>query len=73
VKLHRKDFDSLSSTSLLCLRHFTEDSYVVEGQQYRNDFGIPAQNCLKADVVPTIFTKSDDQSDTSDSRSTMTP
>jgi len=48
VKLHRKGFDSLSSTS----RHFTEDSYVVEGQRYCDDFGIPSQKRLKADAVP---------------------
>jgi len=57
----------------LCSRHFTEDSYIVEGQQYHDDFGIPAQKRLKADTVLTVIPKPDDQLDTSDSKSTMTP
>jgi len=40
VKLHRKDFDGATSTSLLCSRHFTEDCYVIEGQRYRDECGI---------------------------------
>jgi len=37
VKLHRKDFDGATPTSLLCSRHFTEDWYVIEGQRYRDE------------------------------------
>jgi len=43
VKLLRKDFDGATPTSLLCSRHFTEDCYVIEGQKYRDECGIPAQ------------------------------
>jgi len=43
VKLQRKDWDDPSTTSLLCSKHFTKDSYMTTGKQYCNDFGIPAQ------------------------------
>jgi len=43
VKLHRKDFDDPSDSSLLCSRHFTDDRLEIEGQWYRNEYRIPAQ------------------------------
>jgi len=74
VKLHRKDFMPLHQPPFcaqgILLKILT---WFIEGQQYRDDFGIPFQKCLKADAVPTIFPKSNDQSDTSDSRSSTTP
>ena len=51
----QKDFDDNTPTSPLCLRRFTEDCYVIEGQRYHDECGIPAQKCLKTDAVPTIF------------------
>ena len=67
VKRYRKDWDGPSTSSLLCSRHFTEDSAETEGSLYRDTFGIPPQKCLKPDAVPTIFTKSIDQLHTSNS------
>jgi len=62
VKLHRKDFDDPSDSSLLCSRHFTDDCFEIEGQRYRNEYGIPAQKRLvKKDAVPAIFPKSNQQ------------
>ena len=69
VKLHRKDFDGATPTSLLCSRHFTEDCYIIEGQRYRDECGIPAQ---KRYAVPTIFPKPNDQLSTSDSSCSST-
>ena len=37
------------------LRHFTEDPFETEESLYHDPFGIPAQNRLKPDAVPTIF------------------
>ena len=71
LKLHRKDFDDTTPTSLLCLRHFTEDCYVI-GQRYHDECGIPAQKCLKPDAVPAIFPKPSDELYTSDSSSSST-
>ena len=34
---------SAVKTSVLCLKHFTEDSYETDGKLYRETFGIPAQ------------------------------
>jgi len=72
VKLHRKDFDGVTPTSLLCSRHFTEDCYVIEGQRYCDECGIPAQKRLKMDAVSTIFPKPSNQLNTSDSSSSST-
>jgi len=57
----KTDFDDNTPTSLLCLRHFTDDCYVIEGQRYHDECGIPAQKCLKPDTVPTIFPKPSDE------------
>ena len=67
VKRYRKDWNGPSTSSLLCSRHFTEDSFETEGSLYRDTFGIPAQKRLKPDAVPTVFPKSIDQLHTSSS------
>ena len=41
----------------MCSRHFNEDCYTTEGQQYRSNFGIPVQKCFKPDTA-TVFPKS---------------
>ena len=68
VKQYKKGWDGPSTSSHLCSRHFTEDSFETEGSLYRDTFGIPAQKCLKPDAVPTIFPKSIDQLHTSSSK-----
>jgi len=48
VKQQRKDWNGPSPTSVLCSKHFTEDSYKTDGKLYHETFGIPAQKQLKA-------------------------
>jgi len=47
-------------------------SRYIEGQRYCNEYGIPAQKRLKKDAVPIIFPKSNEPTDSSDSRSSAT-
>ena len=60
VKLQRSNWDGPSSSSLLCSKHFKEDCFVIEGVQFHDALGIPAQKHLKTDAVPTIFARSVD-------------
>ena len=51
VKCQRSNWDGPSSSSLLCSKHFKEDSFVTEGVQFHEALGVPAQKRLKTDEV----------------------
>ena len=59
VKLQRNNWDSPSSSSLLCSKHFKEECFVI-GVRFCDALEIPAQKHLKTDAVPTIFVRSVD-------------
>ena len=69
VKRQRVNWDSPSSSPLLCLKHFKEDCFVTEGVRYCDTLGVPAQKHLKLDAVPTVFARSTDHQDAGSSSS----
>ena len=70
VKRQRVNSASPSTSCLLCSKHFKEDCFVTEGVRYRDELGVPAQNHLKPDAVPTIFARSTNHQDTGSNTST---
>ena len=69
VKRQRVNWDSPSSSSLLCSKHFKKDCFVTERVWYRDALGVPAQKHLKPDAVPTIFARSTNHQDAGSSSS----
>jgi len=58
-KQQRKHWDGPSDSTLLCLKHFTEDCFEMDGSHYQEKLmGLPAPKRLKCDAVSTIFPRS---------------
>ena len=57
VKRNRSNWDGPTASSVLCSKHFEQDSFVVEGIRYREAMGIPAKKRLKPNAFPTIFAR----------------
>ena len=67
AKLHRKKTLAALHLPPFCTQEILQriTSYMIEGQRYRNESGIPAQKRLKPDTLPTTFPKPSDKSNTS--------
>ena len=70
VKQQRSNWDGPSPHSLLCSRHFAEDCFVTEDVHFRDEMGMPTAKRLKPDAVPTIFPRSIDYVEPSNSSKT---
>ena len=60
VKRPRSNWESPSSSSQLCSKHFEDHCFVTEGVCYLEAMGVLTVKWLKPDTVPTIFPRSID-------------
>jgi len=66
VHQNRKDWEGLTSASLLCSKHFEPECFDTDGARHREKVGLKAKKAsLKRGAIPTIFSKTNAESSSS--------